>query len=83
MGTYAQRLPAQLAAKAEAVHAWQAEVEHDGVELLRDGQVHAGDTVARHVHDIAAPLQELVEVGGDVEVVLDDQDAHERLSFLI
>ena len=42
--------------------------------------MHTGDPVARQIHDVAASLQKLIEVGGDIEVVLDDQDAHGFLS---
>ena len=71
-------LAPQLAAKAQAIDAGQAEVEHDGVEVAGYRQVHAGDSVARQINEVAPPLEEFVEVGGDVEVVLDDQDAHGR-----
>ena len=70
------RIAAQLVAQAQAVHARQAEVEHDGVEVAGRRQVHAADAIARDVHGVAAALEELAEVGGDIEVVLDDQHAH-------
>jgi hypothetical protein len=76
-------LGAQLAADFQPVHAGQVEVEHDGVEIVDDRQVQAGDSVGGIVHGVAAVLEIVTEVGGDIAVVFDDEDAHGRGEFLV
>ena len=70
------RLVAQLAADLEAIHARQVEVEHDRVEVMDHGQVQPGHAVGGEVDGVAAILEVVAEVGGDVLVVFDDEDAH-------
>src|SRR5690606_17500076 len=72
------RLVAQLAANLEAVHAGQVEIEDDRIEVVHHRQVQAGDPVGREVDRMAALLEIVAKVGGDVLVVLDDEYAHRR-----
>ena len=60
------RFVAQLAADLEAVHAGQVEVQHDRVEVVHDGEVQAGHAVGGEVDGVAAVLEVVAEVGGDV-----------------
>ena len=70
------RLVAQLATDLQAVHSRQVEVKNDRVELVHDRQVQPGHTVGREVDGVATLFQIVAEVGGDIAVVFDDEDAH-------
>ena len=70
------RLVAQLAADFQAVHAGQVEIQHDRIEFVDHRQVQAGDAIGSEIDRVTAILQIVAEIGGDVRVVLDDQDAH-------
>jgi hypothetical protein len=67
---------AQLAADLQPVHARQVQVEHDGIERIDHRQVQAGHTVGRVVDGMPAFFQVIAEVGGDIAIVFDDEDAH-------
>ena len=70
------RFLAQLAAQRDAVDSRQSEVEQDAVKLVCYGKMQRGEPVRSGVDAVAARLQEIVEVGGDRRIVLDDQNAH-------
>src|SRR5690606_3538069 len=57
-------------------HARQVQVQHDGVEVVDHGQVQAGHAVGGEVHGMAAVFEVVAQVGGDIAVVFDDEDAH-------
>src|SRR3546814_2551624 len=73
---YTTLFRSQLAADLQAIHARQVEVEHDRIEVVHHGQVQAGHAVGGEVDGVAAVFEVIAEVGGDVLVVFDDEDAH-------
>src|SRR5690606_927299 len=54
----------------------QAQVQDHGIEVVHHGQVQAGDAVGGEVDGMPAILQVVAEVGGDIGVVFDHEDAH-------
>src|SRR5690606_32408284 len=70
------RVVAQLAADLQAVHARQVEVKHDRIEVVDDGKVQAGHAIGGEIDGMTAVLQVVAEVGGDVLIVFDDENAH-------
>src|SRR3546814_4034671 len=73
---YTTLFRSQLAADLQAIHARQVEVEHDRIEVVHHGQVQAGHAVGGEVDGVAAVFEVIAEVGGDVLVVFDEEDAH-------
>jgi hypothetical protein len=63
---------------AEPVDAGQHQVEQQQVVLAVRGQASALDAVARDVDHVAVLRQALVQVVGQLQFVLDDQEAHAR-----
>jgi hypothetical protein len=81
-GRLLARFVAQLAADLEAIETRQVEIEHDRVEFVHHRQVQPGDAVCGEVHGVPAFLEKVAEVGGDVLVIFDDEDAHWDRPFL-
>ncbi|MNL16669.1 hypothetical protein D3C87_1377210 [compost metagenome] len=77
-GRTASRLGAQAAAKLVAVQARQHQVQHDQVEAARRGHGVAALPVFRAIDDIATARQVMSDVGKDVGIVFDDENAHGR-----
>ena len=66
---------AQAAADLDAVHPRQPEVEHDQVRNEAGGDVERLDSVGRGAYFVALVAERAAQDVGDVDVVLDDQDA--------
>jgi hypothetical protein len=67
-------LGAQLVEQFEAVHAGQADVEDDEVELVAQRVVQPGRAVLGHRRLVSLRAEALGDEGGDALLVLDDQD---------
>ncbi|MNZ57429.1 hypothetical protein D3C78_754050 [compost metagenome] len=74
----AARFVAQAPAEAVAVQAWQHHVEHQQVVVPGGGQVQAGQAVLRTVDAVTLERQVVGQIGQDVAIVFDQQNAHEK-----
>ena len=70
---------AQLLAQFQAVQARQSDVEDDDVVVVLGRQRQAAVAVAGGIELVALRFQEAVEVGQDIGMVFDDEDAHESI----
>src|SRR5687767_1662570 len=59
----------------DAVHAWHAEIQHDGVRMPFTGLSYGFDPVARRPHLMALQSQQLGQGAGRVEIVVGDHHA--------
>ena len=49
-----------------------------GIEIVDDREVKAGDAVTGKIDGMTMVLQVIAEVGGNVRVIFDDENAHEN-----
>ncbi len=71
----AVRFQPQALADAQAVQARQAQVEHQHVGRIGQGQRQAGAAVGGEVDAVALRFQQPGELGTQGQIVFDDQDA--------
>jgi hypothetical protein len=64
----------QPAQHAQAIHSRQVPIEHDGVVLPRRSQVQSRDAIGRRIQRMPARLEIVVDIGGQLGVVFDDED---------
>ena len=68
----------QLPQHREAVHFGQHHIQDDDIVNTGEGLVQAGFPVVADVGGIAVQLQQVLEGGGQADLVLNDQYAHEK-----
>jgi hypothetical protein len=72
-----------VAQHLEARPSWQHEVEDDGVVIHDPGLFAGRIAVVQHIHGIALLFEAGLDETGHLSVVLNDQDAHGVLRFLL
>ena len=74
-------LGAELRDHRQAITTRQHPVDHQHVVIAGQREMQSVFTVGGAVHDAAALLQPLAEVGGGLLVVFDDENFHARKAY--
>jgi hypothetical protein len=72
---------AQFTRHVQAIHTRQREIKHDHVEIVDHGQMQARDAISGEIHHMATIFQIVADIGRNIAVVFNHQNAHASLRY--